>query len=313
MLGAIAALVIGLVILGFAADQLVVGAARVALALRMSAILVGAVIIGFGTSAPELLITALAGVEDAADVAAGNLVGSNIANLAVVAAITALVAPLVVSSQTLRREIPLSVGAVLGFALVLQGGLSRGEGIALLALFALAAAWIIRGAVTDEDPLGLAASDVAGDGRPLRWEVARTIGGLLGTLLGAQLVVSGAQDLALELGIREGFVGLTLVALGTSLPELVTGVQAARRGHLDLIVGNVLGSNVFNSLLAGGILALVAPGPFGDPDIAGLAAWLMVATAIVGAVLFGTQRRLARWEAGALLLAYCAMLPFLAR
>ena len=313
MLGAIAALVIGLVILGFAADQLVVGAARVALALRMSAILVGAVIIGFGTSAPELLITALAGVEDAADVAAGNLVGSNIANLAVVAAITALVAPLVVSSQTLRREIPLSVGAVLGFALVLQGGLSRGEGIALLALFALAAAWIIRGAVTDEDPLGLAASDVAGDARPLRWEVARTIGGLLGTLLGAQLVVSGAQDLALELGIREGFVGLTLVALGTSLPELVTGVQAARRGHLDLIVGNVLGSNVFNSLLAGGILALVAPGPFGDPDIAGLAAWLMVATAIVGAVLFGTQRRLARWEAGALLLAYCAMLPFLAR
>lgn len=313
MLGAIAALAIGLVLLGFAADQLVVGAARVALALRMSAILVGAVIIGFGTSAPELLVTALAGLEDAADVAAGNLVGSNIANLAVVAAITALVAPLAVSSQTLRREIPLSVGAVVAFALVLQGGLSRWEGVGLLALFALAAAWIIHSAVADEDPLGPEATQVTSHARPLRWEVARTVAGLVGTLAGAQLVVSGAQDLAGELGIEEGFVGLTLVAIGTSLPELVTGIQAARRGHFDLIVGNVLGSNVFNSLLAGGLLAIVAPGPFADPDIAGLAAWLMVATAIVGAVLFGTQRRLVRWEAAVLIVAYCLMLPFLAR
>jgi cation:H+ antiporter len=306
-------LVAGLALLGFAADQLVVGAARLALALRLSAVIVGAVIVGFGTSTPELLVTALAGVRDASDIAAGNLVGSNIANLAVVAAVAALVAPLHVSSQTLRREVPLSAGAVVLFALVLQGGPNRVEGVILLAAFGLAATWVFHSARVEDDPLGAEAAMAAGGGHAVGREATRTALALAGTLAGAQLVVTGAQDVASELGVQEGFVGLTLVALGTSLPELVTAIQAARRGHVDLIVGNVLGSNLFNSLLGGGVLALIAPGPFANPDISGLGTWFMVATALVAAVLLGTGRRLVRWEAAILLVAYCVMLPFLSR
>jgi cation:H+ antiporter len=305
-------LALGLALLVFAADQLVVGAARVALTLRISAVLVGAVIIGFGTSTPELLVTALAGFEDAAEIAAGNLVGSNIVNLAVVAAVAALITPLSVSSQTLRREVPLATVAVLLFAIALQGGLTRTGGLLLLAAFGLAAIWIVQ-SIHGEDTLGPEAAAIVRDGRGLRWEATRTTLGLLGTLAGAQLVVSGSQGLATELGVREGFVGLTIVALGTSLPELVTALQAARRRHVDLIVGNVLGSNLFNSLLAGGILAVVAPGPFADPDLAGLGAWFMVGTALLAGLLLGTGRRLVRWEGALLLTLYAAILPLLAR
>jgi cation:H+ antiporter len=313
VLGTTTELAVGLALLVFAADQLVVGAARVALALRISAVLVGAVIIGFGTSTPELLVTALAGFEDAAEIAAGNLVGSNIVNLAVVAAVAALITPLSVSSQTLRREAPLATVAVLLFAIALQGGLARTGGLVLLGAFGLATAWIVQSTRLAEDALGPEAIDVVRDGHGLRWEATRTTLALLGTLAGAQLVVSGSQGLATELGMREGFVGLTIVALGTSLPELVTALQAARRGHVDLIVGNVLGSNLFNSLLAGGVLAVVAPGPFADPDLAGLGAWFMVGTAFVAGLLLGTGRRLVRWEGALLLTAYGAMLPLLAR
>jgi cation:H+ antiporter len=305
-------LALGLALLVFAADQLVVGAARVTLTLRISAVLVGAVIIGFGTSTPELLVTALAGFEDAAEIAAGNLVGSNIVNLAVVAAVAALITPLSVSSQTLRREVPLATVAVLLFATALQGGLTRTGGLLLLAAFGLAAIWIVQ-SIHGEDTLGPEAAAIVRDGRGLRWEATRTTLGLLGTLAGAQLVVSGSQGLATELGVREGFVGLTIVALGTSLPELVTALQAARRRHVDLIVGNVLGSNLFNSLLAGGILAVVAPGPFADPDLAGLGAWFMVGTALLAGLLLGTGRRLVRWEGALLLTLYAAILPLLAR
>jgi cation:H+ antiporter len=199
------------------------------------------------------------------------------------------------------------------FALALQGGIGRVEGGVLLAGFGAAAIWIVCSARGEEDPLGTEAVERTSAGRGLRWEAARTGLALAGTLAGAQLVVVGARDLAGELGVSEGFVGLTLVALGTSLPELVTGIQAARRGHVDLIVGNVLGSNLFNSLLAGGLLAMVAPGPFDDPDIAGLGAWFMVALTLAVVVLFWTGRRLVRWEAALLLGAYCAMLPLLTR
>lgn len=304
-------LLIGLPLLVFAADHLVLGASRAALALRISAVIVGAVIIGFGTSSPELLVTVLGALEGSPEIAAGNLVGSNIANLALVATVAALVTPLFVSSASLRREVPLATAAVVAFALALQGGLTRLEGALLVAGFALAALWIVRSARDETDVLGVEAGDVVHAGDHLRRELARTALGLAGTVAGAQLVVAGAQGVASDLGISEGFVGLTLVAIGTSLPELVTAIQAARRGHVDLIVGNVLGSNLFNSLFAGGLLALIAPGPLADPDLTGLACWAMVAIALLAGVLFGTGRRLVRWEAVVLLAIYAAMLPLL--
>jgi cation:H+ antiporter len=306
-------LVAGLALLVPAADHFVTGAARIGLRLNVSAVVVGAVIIGFGTSAPELLITVLAAAAGATEIAAGNIVGSNVANLALVAALCALIIPLGVSSRTLYRELPLSAGGVVLFAVFLQGGLTRLEGAVLVVALVGAGVWIIRSTDPGEDVLGPEASQIAGECHDLRVESLRTGLGLLGTLAGAQLVVMGARDIAADLGVSEGFVGLTLVAIGTSLPELVTGVQAARRGHADLVVGNVLGSNLFNSLAAGGLLALIAPGPLDDPDFAGLAGGVMVVTALGAWLLFATGRRLVRWEAVLLLAGYAAMLPLLSR
>jgi cation:H+ antiporter len=137
--------------------------------------------------------------------------------------------------------------------------------------------------------------------------------GLLGMAAGAQLVLVGREGIAADAGVREGFVALTVVAIGTSLPELVTAVQAARRHHPDLIVGKMLGSNAFNSLAAGGLIALIAPRAVSDPNLPALALFTMVGTALLMWLFLKTYRRLARWEAALLLGAYLAVLPLLAR
>lgn len=301
----------GLVLLVVAADQFVTGAARISLALRVSPIVVGAVVIGFGTSAPEILTAVLAAVEGSPELGAGSIVGSNIANLALIASVAALITPLAVHSSTLRREAPMATAAVLLFAVVLLAGLSVPAGIALLVLLVAAGVRIVRGAAGDEDVLGDEARAAAErPHRPLP-EGLRTALGLAGTVAGAQLVVTGARDVALEIGLSEAFVGLTLVAVGTSLPELASAVQAARRGQTDLIVGNVLGSNLFNSLAAGGALAIIAPGDI-SAEVGVYAVTVMAATAVLAHALLATGRRLGRREAVLLLVVYAALLPFLA-
>lgn len=301
----------GLVLLVIAADQFVTGAARISLALRVSPVVVGAIVIGFGTSAPEILTAILAAAEGSPELGAGSIAGSNIANLALIASVAALITPLAVRSSTLRREAPMATAAVLLFAVVLLVGLSVPAGVALLVLLVAAAVRIVRGAAQDDDVLGDEAREAAErDHRPIP-EGLRTALGLAGTVAGAQLVVTGARDLALEVGLSEAFVGLTLVAVGTSLPELASAVQAARRGETDLIIGNVLGSNLFNSLAAGGALAIIAPGDIAD-DVGIYAIVVMAVTAVLAHVLLATGRRLGRREAVLLLVVYAALLPFLA-
>lgn len=241
---------VGIVLLVVAADQFVVGAARLALAWRMSSVLVGAVVIGFGTSSPELLVGVVAAARDEVGIAIGSVVGSNIANLTLVAGIAAAVAPLALAGPTLRRELPISVAGVVALALVIPGGLTRIEGLLLLLGFAVAAALIVRAALAcpPEDPLGTDAAQFAGSPGAVRRELLRVGLGLLGTVGGAQLLVLGATDVAVELGVSSAVIGLTLVAVGTSLPELVTSIQAGRRGETELVIGNLLGSNLFNSL-----------------------------------------------------------------
>lgn len=300
----------GLLLLVVAADQFVSGAVRISLALRVSPVVVGAVIIGFGTSAPEILTAVLAAAEGAPALGAGALVGSNIANLALVAAVAALICPLHVSSQTLRREAPMATAAVLLLAVVLLVGPTVLTGVVFLLLLAAAGWRIVRGTTDEDDVLGDEALGVAErQHRPVP-EGLRAVLGLVGTVAGAQLVVTGARDLALELGLSEAFVGLTLVAIGTSLPELASAIQAARRGHTDLIVGNVLGSNLFNSLAAGGLLAIVAPGAIAT-DVGIAAIVLMAVTAVLAHVLLATGRRLGRREAVLLLVVYAGLIPFL--
>ena len=313
MIASTAALLLGLALLAWSADQLVLGTVRLALALRVSAVVIGATVIGLGTSAPELLISGLAAAEGSVEIAAGNLVGSNVANVALVTAVAALIAPLRVSSETLRREAPLSALAVISFAIALLAGLPRLSGVLLLLAVPLAVVWIVRSRGRGHDSLGAEAQAAGGGGAHVGRDVSRTALALIGIAAGAQLVVSGAERIATESGVREGFVGLTVVAIGTSLPELVTAFQAARRNHPDLIVGNVLGSNLFNSLAAGGLIAVIAPGPLSDPDLTGLALIAMVGSALVGWLFLTTDRRLTRWEAALLVAAYLAMLPLLSR
>ena len=313
---AVVLLVAGLIVLAFGADQLVIGASRLATARGISPIVVGALVIGFGTSAPEMLISGLAAAEGDSDLGVGNVVGSNVANLSLVLGIAALVAALSagrryirVASSTLRREGVISIAAAGLFWLLIQDGFERWEGVVLTAAFVLAMVGILKRPGGDRS---LYEVPDGGQSISQRLELGRTAGGLVATVVGAQLAVEGARDIAHEAGLGTGFVGLSLVAFGTSLPELITGVQAARRGEADLLVGNVLGSNTFNSLLVGALVALIGPGPLVDPNLSGLAVWIMVGVSVGAWLLMFSGGGLKRWWEGALLLAvYLASLPFL--
>ena len=312
---AAAGMVIGLLLLAFASDWFVVGAARVATALRVPAVVVGAVVIGFGTSAPEMLVTVLASARGEAPLAVGNVVGSNLANLTLVLGTAALAAPIIVNSRTLRREAPLSTAAVCLFAASLLVGLSTVTGLLLLGVLAVTLGAVVRTALRsrhqDEAELEAEVAQYEDGAAPsVPRETGRSVVGLAGTLLGAQLVVSSALSVAEGLGLSEGFVGLTIVAIGTSLPELLTAVQAARRGEDDLVVGNVLGSNLFNSLAAGGLIGVVA----GGLALEGRMLWslvLMVGVALFVGVVMVWRRALGRGEAAVLLIGYAAIVPLL--
>jgi cation:H+ antiporter len=303
------ALIAGVALLAWASDQFVIGAARLAVIRRVAPIVIGVVIVGFGTSSPELLVSSLAAARGESEIAVGNIVGSNLANLGLILGIGVLLLPLVVASETVRREAPLTVGAMALFAVVVQGGIGPAGGIALLVAMVGALALVVRRG--SGDPLGVDAVELAGVGLRLGPEVVRTLVGLAGTLGGAQLLLWGAVDLAERAGLGAGFVGATLVAVGTSLPELVTVIQSARRGEGDLILGNLLGSNLFNGLAVGGMVGLVGPGTLDAPALSGFAAMAGVALAAVVWVMMRTGRRMSRGEGAVLVAAYVAMVPFL--
>lgn len=306
MVLALILLVVGIVILTFAADHFVEGAVSVADVFNISPVVVGALVIGFGTSLPEMLVSGVAAVQGDADLGVGNVLGSNVANLTLVLGIAALIAVISIDTLTSRRELPLCVGSVLLFAVLVQDGFRRWEGVVLLVALVATLLWLLRNAhdhdlespAQEHEPKGAMASGV------------RTVVGLTGTVGGAWLLVEGATSLADEVGLTGGFVGLTLVAIGTSLPEMVTAVVAARRGETDLIIGNLLGSNIFNSLAVGAVLGLLGPGPLEDNNLAGLATIIMISVVLIAAVFLYTGGRVVRWQAAALLLIYLITMPF---
>ncbi len=254
-------LIVGLVLLTVAADRFVIGAVRVATLLRVSTVLVGALVVGFGTSAPELLVSALASSAGKQDIALGNIVGSNTANVLLVVGAAAIFGTLPITVRIWRQEIRLMLVAVLGLALVCADRrVTTLEAVGLLVFAVVSVGLIILWASRDraaaaelEDEI----SELVGGEHRLGPSVLLTVAGLIGTLAGAQLLVVGASRLATSLGLSEAVIGLTIVAIGTSLPELVTAVAAARRGENDLIIGNVVGSNIFNSLPVAGIAGLL--------------------------------------------------------
>lgn len=313
MLLAIAGVVAGLVALTIAADHFVLGAARLAGVLRLSPVVIGAVVIGFGTSAPEIVVSALAAAQGSVDLGVGNVIGSNVANLTLVLGTAALVTPIMVASPVLRREAPLSLLAVLLFAVLVRDGLSLLDGALLFAVLLGSLLIIVRAARGGDEAL---TSEVAeyleGTAPSPAREWVRTGIGLVATVAAAQLLVVSATTIATELGLSEGFIGLTIVAIGTSLPELATAVQAARRRELDLIVGNLLGSNLFNAGAVGATLAFIGPGQLADPAVMGPALLLMVGVAVVATLFMVTGRIVQRWEGAVLLVGYLATLPLLA-
>lgn len=300
----------GAILLAVASDQLVVGSSRIATAARVAPIAIGALVIGFGTSAPEMMTSGLAAVEGESDVAVGNILGSSIANLTLVLGVVCLYRPLRVSRRALWHEAPIAIAAGVAFLIALQLGFGRIAGVALLCCAGLFA-W--RALTAPDDTPATDVGDLLGGDRPhpLGREVTRTVLGLAGTVGGAQLLLIGAMGIADSLGISAAFAGLTLVALSTSLPELVTVLQAARRDEADLVAGNLFGSNVFNFLAVGAITALVATTPVERTPVMVLAAVLAIVVSGVAWLLSFSGRRLNRWEGGVLLAIYLVAIPLL--
>ena len=307
---ALALLLGGLILLTLAADRFVLSATRLSRAWGLSPVLIGALVVGLGTSAPELLVSSLAAARGEIDLAVGNVVGSNTANVTLVLGATALVGPVLSRARTIKREGVLVFMVSLGFgALLWNLYLGRHEAAAL-ALGMLGAGILLVRWSREDTRLGVVPiSPEANSTAPVRvlLEVLLGVAALGLTLLGAELLVRGATRLAVELDIEAAFVGLVIVSVGTSLPELATAMAAARRGETDLILGNVLGSNLFNTLMVAGIAGLVGPGAV-DGTFRSAVIFMVGSSAIAGFFVL-TGRRLVRWE-GAVLL--CVFLAFVA-
>ncbi|MCB2222694.1 MAG: calcium/sodium antiporter [Actinobacteria bacterium] len=294
---ALALFVGGLIALTLAADRFVLSAARLSRALGLSPLLIGALVIGLGTSAPEMLVSALASGRGEVDIAVGNVIGSNTANLSLVLGSTALVATIVSKASTIIREGALMmVSMAIATLLLWNLQITRIEAVFLLAGMAAAAILLVRWARRDPE---IIPEPRDGEVR-VGVEVLVGLGALSLTLLGAELLVRGASRMALELGISSAFVGLIIVSVGTSLPELATALAAARRQETDLVLGNLVGSNLFNTLAVLGLAGMVGPGAVSEEFRGALVYMLVVGAVAGGFVLMG--RKLQRWQ-GAVLLA----------
>lgn len=253
-------LVFGFVLLVWGADKFVAGASALARRLGVSPLLVGLTIVAFGTSAPELAVSLTAALQGANEIAVGNVVGSNIFNLLVVAGLSAVVCPLVMDRTLLRRDWPLSVGAAILLLIFIAPDLtiSRIEGIILLVVFALVLGIQIRAALKNRSAADEEEDEVK---MPPVMIGVNIVLGLACIIIGGQLAVNGATGIARMFGLSETLIGLTIVAIGTSLPELVTSLVAARKGQNEIAMGNVIGSNIFNILLILGVSATITPIP----------------------------------------------------
>jgi cation:H+ antiporter len=317
MMTALAAIVGGLILLVWSADRFVEGSAATARHFGMPSLLIGMVIVGFGTSAPEMLVSAQAALQNTPGIAIGNAYGSNITNIALILGVTALIGPITVHSQVLRKELPMLIAITALAAFQLRDGeLSRVDAWVLLGVFSGLMTWsIYQGLGQRADALGgemeqelaVHAMTLA---RALFWVVL----GLVLLILSSRILLWGAVEVARGLGVSDLIIGLTIVALGTSLPELASAVMAIRKGEDDIAVGNVIGSNLFNTLavvgIAGAIRPMdVAPEVFSrDIPVMGL---LTVALFIISYGYHG-QGRINRFGGAALLASYLAYTALLA-
>lgn len=304
-------LALGLVLLTAGADFLVRGASAIAKRFGLSELVVGLTVVAFGTSAPELAVSIKSVLAGQGGIAMGNVIGSNIFNVAAILGISAMICPLVVHLKIIRIDMPIMLGASILFAILLMtgGGLMRWEGGLLTAGLIAYLIWSVIVEQRDKTPLSLSHESPGAPAPKLSIQVLLVGIGLALLVFGAQLLVDNATNIARGFGVSEAVIGLTIVAAGTSLPELATSVVAALRRQTDIAIGNIVGSNIFNLLGIAGISALISP--INPQGIQWRDLIVMLACAIVLLPLMRTGFKIVRWE-GALLfttfLAYIWML-----
>lgn len=308
-------LTIGFVLLIKGADILIDGAVSIARRLEISGLVIGMTVVAFGTSAPELFVNITAAIKGNSDLAIGNILGSNIANTLLVLGVASVIRPMAVTKGTVWREIPFSLLAAIVFALLAndwlidrQGAsaISRGDGLVLLCFFIV----FLYYAFTTANGLGSITEQVPPKTHNTPAALLRLVGGLVGLCLGGRWIVSGAVAIATHIGLSESVVGLSIVAVGTSLPELATSTVAAYKGKADIAVGNIVGSNIFNIFFVLGVTAAIKPLPF---NIGSNIDVLM--TILTGLLLFifmfsGNKARVDRWEGALAVVFYAAYIGY---
>ncbi len=313
---AFSAVVVGLVFLVWSADKFIEGAAVTAKHYGMSPLLIGMLIVGFGTSAPEMVVSALASMQGNPGIALGNAYGSNITNIALILGLTAIISPILVHSQVLRKEMPvlIAITALAAFQLA-DGHLSRLDAIVLMVVFFILMGWsVYQGLTSKDDTLG---NEMQGEvdayNMPLKKAIFWLVFGLVVLILSSRLLVWGAVDIAVALGVSDLIIGLTIVAIGTSLPELASSLMAVKKGEHDMAIGNVIGSNMFNTLTVVGIAGLISPMAV-EPDILRRDVAVMAGLTILLFIFaYGIRGpgRITRIEGGVLLTAFVAYTTYL--
>ncbi|MDW7774654.1 MAG: calcium/sodium antiporter [Desulfobulbaceae bacterium] len=311
------AVVFGLALLVWGADWFVEGSAATARHFGMPPLLIGMVIVGFGTSAPEMVVSAFAALQGNPGIALGNAYGSNITNIALILGLTALISPIAVHSQVLRKELPiLTAVTALAAWQVWDGAITRIEALTLGGVFAVVMGWtILQGMRTKADTLGREMEqELEILVIPLRRAIFRLAVGLVVLIASSRVLVWGAVEIAHGFGVSDLIIGLTVIAIGTSLPELASSLLATRKGEHDIALGNVIGSNMFNTLAVVGIAGSIHPMTVGPEvfsrDILVMAV-LTVSLFIIGYGFRGRPGRINRFEGGALLACYIGYTVYL--
>jgi len=307
----------GFVLLIKGADVLVSGASSIAKRYGLPDMVVGLTIVSFGTSLPELIVNVLSSLQGQSELAIGNVFGSNVANLLLILGVTAIICPLPIKRNTILTEIPFSLIATLLVGFLANANLldvypqlhiSRLDGGILLFFFALFMAYIYNIAKTNKDEI------IAEEPEPVL-SVPKSLAyiglGVAGLFLGGKWVVDGAVSMAQSLGLSESFIGLTVVAIGTSLPELVTSAMAAYRRNIDIAVGNVVGSNIFNLLWILGVSALISPLPFDVVSNSDIVMMILASTLLILAMPIGKKNAIDRWNGVFFILIYIGYVTFL--
>ncbi|WP_459818458.1 calcium/sodium antiporter [Galenea microaerophila] len=312
-------LVIGLFLLVKSSDYFIEGAASTAVHLNIAPLIIGVVVLGFGTSAPEIIVSILASLDGSPGLAIGNVVGSNIANIGLVLGSAALIAPIAVKSSILKHELPLllliSTASIL---LIIDDDLDRIDGIILLITLVGTMFWMVKTNSSPQaksDPMEQEIEQELNEipKLTLRQSITYLLLGLIVLMLSAKMMVWGAVEIAHFFGVSETIIGLTIIAIGTSLPELAASITAARKNEADLMIGNILGSNLFNLLAVMAMPALIAPGKIND-SILLLDYPIMLALTLVMLLVAIPRKNLAvitRIEGAILLASYIAYLLFL--